>query len=52
MSRLFRQRNAGLAGYAALALFAATYLSALALIVNPGALVGSPDVETYDPATP
>jgi hypothetical protein len=35
MSRFFRQPNAGLRGYAALAVFAVAYLAALTLVLAP-----------------
>lgn len=36
MNRLFRQRTAGLTGYAALTLFGIAYLAAMALVLAPG----------------
>lgn len=36
MSRLFRNPGAGRTGYASLALFAAIYLAAMALVLAPG----------------
>lgn len=36
MSRLFRRSGARLGSYAALVVFAAAYLAALALVVMPG----------------
>jgi hypothetical protein len=36
MNRLFRRPETGLSGYAALAIFAAAYLSALAIVLAPG----------------
>jgi hypothetical protein len=38
MNRLFREPKAGARGYAALAVFAAAYLAALALVVAPAIL--------------
>ncbi len=38
MNRLFRKPDSGLAGYAALAAFAATYLTVLAIVLVPGLL--------------
>ena len=35
MNRLFRQRNPGPSGYAALTLFALAYLAAMALVFVP-----------------
>ena len=35
MTRLFRQKNAGASGYAALGLFGAAYLAALAIVIAP-----------------
>jgi hypothetical protein len=39
MSRLFRHPNAGVRGYAALAVFVAAYLAVLSLVLAP-ALIG------------
>ena len=37
MNRLFRQPRAGLSSYAALVVFAAVYLTAMTMVVDPGA---------------
>lgn len=39
MNRLFRQPDRGVMGYAALGIFAAAYLFALALVVAPGQIL-------------
>lgn len=39
MSRLFRQPQARLRSYAALVVFAAAYLAAMALVVMPGLIL-------------
>lgn len=39
MNRLFRQPDRGLMGYAALGVFAAAYLFAMALVLAPGQLL-------------
>ncbi len=44
MSRLFRQPHDSFRGYFALALFAAAYLGAVALILSPGTLWTGPTV--------
>jgi hypothetical protein len=40
MNRLFRSSQSRVSGYAALAIFAAAYLGALALVLAPGAISG------------
>lgn len=42
MNRVFRSPDPGLRGYAALTLFALTYLSAMALVLAPGSLQTEP----------
>ena len=39
MSRLFRRANGGIDSYAALAVFAATYLAAMLLVLAPNLLL-------------
>jgi hypothetical protein len=42
MTRIFRQPASGIAGWISLGLFAAAYLSTLALILVPGLAGGNP----------
>lgn len=51
MTRLFRTPRPGFAGWAGLALFAAAYLSALALVLAPAELVTGLPHDTAQTAT-
>jgi len=47
VKHLFRRPDPGLSGYAALALFAAAYLAAIAVVIAPGAVKSAFDTPVH-----